>query len=122
MVGLCAGYSNVGVNKMTFGFSNFTIILLILLMSHDSYGITGDLDRDGDVDFDDFFIFADNFGRTGSPEELVYRDTVIIQDTLRVTAIDTVVFHLCSIASNATRVAGVDLGEVAEVAGVRRAF
>ena len=26
--------------------------------------IPGDIDRDGDVDFDDFFLLADNFGKT----------------------------------------------------------
>ena len=74
---------------MTFRFMNLTIILVIILSSYDSYAITGDLDRDGDVDYDDFFVFADNFGKTGSPEELVYQETVIIQDTLRVTSIDS---------------------------------
>jgi len=42
-----------------------------------AYAIPGDLDLDGDVDFDDFFAFADNFGMTGPP------------DTLRVTVFDT---------------------------------
>ena len=44
--------------------------------------VTGDLNLDGKVDFDDFFIFADNFGRTGQPAaaETVLttrRDTVV---------------------------------------------
>lgn len=33
------------------------------------HGTTGDLDRDGDVDFEDFFILADNFGRIGAAED-----------------------------------------------------
>ena len=33
-----------------------------------SWSITGDLDRDGDVDLDDFFLFSDNFGKTGEVE------------------------------------------------------
>jgi len=31
--------------------------------------IQGDIDRDGDVDFDDFFILADNFGKTAEVAE-----------------------------------------------------
>jgi internalin A len=59
--------------------------------------VTGDLDRDGDVDFDDFFIFSDNFGRTGSPDDsdtitVVLRDTITIaqSDTTIITLRDTV--------------------------------
>jgi hypothetical protein len=40
----------------------FVILLLVISPLH---AVTGDLDRDGDVDFDDFFVFADNFGKTG---------------------------------------------------------
>jgi len=32
------------------------------------HAVPGDLNRDGNVDFDDFFILADNFGRSGPPE------------------------------------------------------
>ena len=31
--------------------------------------IPGDIDRDGDVDFDDFFLLADNFGKTAEVVE-----------------------------------------------------
>ena len=31
--------------------------------------VKGDLDEDGDVDFDDFFILADNFGKSAIPDE-----------------------------------------------------
>ena len=52
---------------------------------------TGISDRDGDVDFDDFFIFADNFGRTGSPDDadtvvVTLRDTITVRDTIFVTS------------------------------------
>ena len=50
---------------------------VVLAIAGAVYGIPGDLDLDGDVDFDDFFTFADNFGKTGAP------------DTLRVTVFDT---------------------------------
>ena len=54
-----------------------TWILLIALTAWPVWSIPGDLDLDGKVDFDDFFILADNFGREGPP------------DTLRVTVVDT---------------------------------
>ena len=44
-------------------------VLSLLLVSAPSWGILGDLDRDGDVDLRDFFIFSDNFGNTGEVEE-----------------------------------------------------
>ena len=37
----------------------------IIIIPELGFGIRGDLDRDGDVDFDDFFIFSDNFGNQG---------------------------------------------------------
>ena len=45
--------------------------------------LTGDLDLDGDVDFDDFFIFADQFGKEG-PVTHAGVDTVFVtqRDTL----------------------------------------
>lgn len=36
-----------------------------------AWAIVGDLNHDGKVDFADFFILADNFGRSGSPEAQV---------------------------------------------------
>ena len=42
---------------------NLLIILLLLISPGVTIGaIPGDIDEDGDVDFDDFFILADNFG------------------------------------------------------------
>ena len=43
-------------------------ILMVFVLHTPSWSITGDLDRDGDVDFDDFFLFSDNFGKTGEVE------------------------------------------------------
>jgi hypothetical protein len=34
----------------------------------DNFDPVADLDGDGNVDFDDFFLFADNFGKSGNPE------------------------------------------------------
>jgi len=68
------------------------------------YAVTGDLNEDGVVDFNDFFIFSDNFGKEGPPilpdtivvaitdtVVQVVRDTtvVIIEDILAVTIVDT---------------------------------
>ena len=43
-------------------------IMIAVVLQTPSWSITGDLDRDGDVDFDDFFLFSDNFGKTGEVE------------------------------------------------------
>ena len=36
----------------------------VSVMTGDSTGLLGDLDNDGDVDFTDFLVFAQNFGRS----------------------------------------------------------
>jgi hypothetical protein len=46
------------------------LILMVFVLHTPSWSITGDLDRDGDVDFDDFFLFSDNFGKTGEVETI----------------------------------------------------
>jgi hypothetical protein len=56
------------------------IPIVALLWASVAYGVTGDLNKDGTVDFDDFFLFADNFGKSGLPE---------IIDTVKVTIFDT---------------------------------
>jgi uncharacterized protein len=45
-------------------------ILMVFVLCTPSWSITGDLDGDGDVDFDDFFLFSDNFGKTGEVETI----------------------------------------------------
>lgn len=50
--------------------------------------LTGDLNRDGKVDYEDFFLFSDQFGRTDAPASL---DTVVVVrvDTFRIAVHDT---------------------------------
>ena len=43
---------------------------MVFVLHTPSWSITGDLDRDGDVDLDDFFLFSDNFGKTGEVESV----------------------------------------------------
>jgi hypothetical protein len=38
-------------------------LYLLMAISVPAWSIPGDLDLDGDVDFQDFFIFAENFGK-----------------------------------------------------------
>lgn len=66
-------------------------IWIALFLAVPAIAITGDLNKDGKVDFDDFFILADNFGKKGPPEVAV-RDTLRItrRDTIRTTVHDTV--------------------------------
>lgn len=44
------------------------LIATLMLWASAGYAIDGDLDKNGVVDFADFFIFADNFGLTGEVE------------------------------------------------------
>ena len=46
------------------------MLMMVFVLHTPSWSITGDLDRDGDVDFDDFFLFSDNFGKTGEVETI----------------------------------------------------
>ncbi len=49
--------------------SSSALLFMVMSLSASSvFAVTGDLNRDGIVDFDDFFIFADNFGLEGTPE------------------------------------------------------
>ena len=70
------------------------IATLLLMWVSAGYAIPGDLNLDGVVDFSDFFIFSDNFGKEGSPDTLrvVVHDTVrvVVHDTLRIEIFDTV--------------------------------
>lgn len=58
------------------------VLFWVLLIPVCAGAILGDLNRDGQVNFDDFFILADNFGKTGPPD--------IPPDTVRVVRTDTV--------------------------------
>ena len=72
-------------------------LLVILLIPIYAGAILGDLNRDGQVDFGDFFLFADQFGKKGAPDP---PDTVVtvrvdtlrqtLRDTVTVTKVDTV--------------------------------
>lgn len=53
--------------------------------NHFTVQLTGYTSRD--VDFDDFFVFADNFGKTGAPDTL----RVVVMDTVVVTVSDSVI-------------------------------
>ena len=48
-----------------------------------------DLDGSGRVDFADFVIFAENFGKTGAPFDPAARDTTIIREVIRDTILIT---------------------------------
>ena len=44
------------------------LLAVMLAMAGPASAVVGDLNRDGVVDLEDFFVFADNFGRRGQPE------------------------------------------------------
>jgi Leucine-rich repeat (LRR) protein len=60
----------------------------LLLPAVPAAALSADLNRDGVVDFDDFFLFGDQFGHTGPVE---VSDTVVVTrtDTVVVSRIDT---------------------------------
>ena len=72
------------------------VLLLVLLIPACAGAILGDLNRDGQVDFDDFFLFSDHFGEKGPPDP---PDTVVVVrvDTLRQVVRDTVVVEMVRI-------------------------
>ena len=61
---------------------------LVLSVSHLVHALPADLNRDGKVDFADFFIFVDQFGQTWDPEPIV-PDTVEVVKEIEVTVNDT---------------------------------
>lgn len=65
------------------------MVFVLALWSTEARSVVGDLNRDGVVDFDDFFIFADNFGKEGVPQ-IIDTVTVTLFDTLEVVKMDTV--------------------------------
>ena len=52
--------------------------------------VPGDINLDGVVDFDDFFLLADHFGESGIPEDLPDTVLVTVLDTVIVTRIESV--------------------------------
>ena len=54
--------------------------------------LPGDIDGDGDVDFADFVMLAQNFGEVGGAEfdPTSFRDTIVVTETELVTVTDTV--------------------------------
>ena len=44
------------------------LMLVVMATAGPATAVVGDLNRDGVVDLEDFFVFADNFGRRGQPE------------------------------------------------------
>jgi hypothetical protein len=69
----------------------------VMLMPSRAMAVLGDLDRDGDVDFDDFFSFADNFGKSGPPATEVVYDTLTVEVQNVVTSYDTLVIDHATI-------------------------
>ena len=61
---------------------------IVFTAEHFMEGIRSDLDRDGDVDFSDFVLFAGDFGKTGPiPTDQVrtITRTIVVHDTIEVT-------------------------------------
>ena len=52
-------------------------VAAFILLPSWCWGVPGDLNADGIVDFDDFFLFADNFGKMGPPDTAI--DTVYVE-------------------------------------------
>ena len=99
------GAAGVGSSQVTrtldLRMKRILITALLLIWASAGYGVPGDLNRDSVVDFDDFFIFADNFGMEGSPDvidtvEVTIFDTLTVQriDSLEVTVYDTLVVEI----------------------------
>ena len=60
------------------------LLLVSISVSHADHIAQGDFDGDGDVDFADFLVFANNFDKTISEQTLVQHspDTVVVRDTI----------------------------------------
>ena len=58
----------------------FYILIAYIVLPSATGAVVGDLNLDGVVDFDDFFILADNFGKVGGPTS---SDTVFVAVTIR---------------------------------------
>jgi len=71
------------------------LFAILLYLAPTADALSADLNRDGIVDFDDFFLFADQFGLTGEPDApdtvvVVFRDTLALIDTVYIDPADTV--------------------------------
>ena len=66
-------------------------LLLIMATANIAEAIDGDLDLDGDVDFQDFLILVQNFGKQGPPSP-ARTDTIYVTktDTVFITVRDTI--------------------------------
>lgn len=64
-------------------------LALLLLPAAPARALSADLNRDGVVNFDDFFQFADQFGKSGDPD---VSDTVVVirTDTVYTVQLDTI--------------------------------
>ena len=73
-------------------YNRIVLLAIILITAPQVEAIDGDIDKDGDVDFSDFLILAQNFGKTGPPPQPEQPDTVYVtkRDTIYVTVIDTI--------------------------------
>ncbi len=72
------------------------LLFTVLLMPVCAGAILGDLNRDGQVNFDDFFLLSDHFGEKGAPDPpdtvwVVRIDTLrqVVRDTVEVVRVDT---------------------------------
>jgi len=58
------------------------LIAVIIMWASAGEAVTGDLNRDGTVDFDDFFLFADNFGKSGPVSDDSNSTTIPLEGTI----------------------------------------
>ena len=80
------------------------LILVLCVLSFPAWAVVGDLNQDGKVDFSDFFILADNFGRSGLPEAQVADQT-------------TTAIRAAALSSPDLSVSWVDFSSTADLAG-----
>ena len=84
--------TELSISKPAGEFKTFSpqasIVVTSEMLAEAVVAIPGDLNRDGAVDFNDFFIFATNFGRSGpkpTDEAQIITQTVTVHDTTVVT-------------------------------------
>jgi hypothetical protein len=58
------------------------VCLFFILRAGITSALPGDINRDGTVDFDDFFLLADDFGRSGPPVGVADTVFIVRRDTL----------------------------------------